>query len=209
MSSWDRARYIPWSKIPQSGDDLDNQKERIFRELQREGAHQTATATATATTDSQLQQGISTTTGTTSTNKVDNGKPKEVYSHMELLKQAAFGGCIGSITGVVFGFMDGMRTAGQSTVLQRASNMAKFKYLMQGASRSGAVFGGFFGGFHIIKYGLRVTMDPGEAAEIVVGGAVSMGALMAKPQFRPFMPYGSMLIIMDVAHIVMREMDKE
>ena len=127
---------------------------------------------------------------------------------MQLVRQAAFGGCLGAITGGVFGFMDGMRTAGQSPILQKASNMAKFKYLTQGTTRSGSVFGAFFGGFHVLKYGLRVTADPGEAAEIVVGGAVSMGALMYKPAFRPFMPYGSMLILMDVAHIVMREMDK-
>jgi hypothetical protein len=72
----------------------------------------------------------------------------------------------------------------------------------------GSVFGAFFGGFHVIKYGLRVTVDPGEAGEIAISGAISMGALMAKPSFRPFMPYGSMLIIMDIAHIAMREWDK-
>jgi len=79
--------------------------------------------------------------------------------------------------------------------------------LMQGVTRSGSVFGVFFGGYHICKYGLRVTADPGEAGEIVVGGAVSMAALMAKPSFRPFMPYGSMLIVMDVVHIVMHQME--
>ena len=202
MSSWDRARYIPWSKIPATGDDLENQKERIFRQLQRE----------TRQSEAQLQErnpAIPVIEGGADMNAEAATKTKTPYSHMELFRQACFGTCIGSITGVVFGFMDGMRTAGQSQVLQKASNVAKFRYLMQGTSRSGAVFGVFFGGFHVLKYGLRVTADPGEAAEIVIGGAVSMGALMAKPQFRPFMPYGSMLIVMDVAHIVMREFDKE
>ena len=36
MSSWERARYIPWDRIPQEGADLDVEKERIFRQLQRE-----------------------------------------------------------------------------------------------------------------------------------------------------------------------------
>jgi hypothetical protein len=126
MSSWDRARYIPWSKIPQDGKDLESQKERIYRELQRE----------TQQTELQLQErnlptidsgGAAKTVSTT----------KVPYSHMELFRQAAFGACIGSITGCVFGFMDGMRTAGQSAVLQRASDMAKFRYLLQGTTRSG------------------------------------------------------------------------
>ena len=215
MSSWDRARYIPWEKIPQSGDNLDTQKDRIIRELQREalqqkpppqqqqagGQQQQQQQQGTTDTTAQVQDGADKTTLEVST--------KEPYTHMGLLRQAAFGGCIGSITGVVFGFMDGMRTGGQSQVLQKASNMAKFRYLMQGTTRSGAVFGVFYGGFHVLKYGLRVTLDPGEAGEIVVAGAASMGGLMAKPQYRPFMPYGSMLIIMDIAHIVMREMDKD
>ena len=208
MSSWDRARYIPWEKIPQSGDNLEAQKDRIIRELQREAMQQKKGG-------QQLQQQQSSTAavgegGADSKDAIDADViTKEPYTHMGLLRQAAFGGCIGSITGVVFGFMDGMRTGGQSQVLKKASNMAKFRYLMQGTTRSGAVFGVFYGGFHVLKYGMRVTLDPGEAGEIVVAGAASMGALMAKPQYRPFMPYGSMLIIMDVAHIVMREMDKE
>jgi hypothetical protein len=179
--------------------ELDTQKERIFRELQRE----------TQQTELQLQERNPAVPTTGDGKSKDAINTKVPYSHMELLRQGAFGACIGAITGTVFGFMDGMRTAGQSPVLQKASNMAKFKYLMQGTTRSGSVFGAFFGGFHILKYGLRVTADPGEAGEIVISGAVSMGALMAKPAFRPFMPYGSMLILMDVAHIVMREMDKE
>lgn len=105
--------------------------------------------------------------------------------------------------------MDGMRTATQSTTLQKASNKAKFKFLMQGTTRSGAVFGGFFGGYMIAKYGIRVVADPGEAGEVFMAGACSMGALMSRPSFRPYMPYGSMLIVMDVFQIVMREMEKQ
>lgn len=206
MSAWDRARYIPWTHIPQDGKNLDAEKERIYRQLQR-------TTQQDELTMQQRNPVIP---------KVESGEPeskdaaaeknkiiKVPYSNMELFRQAAFGSTIGAITGCVFGFMDGMRTAGQSATLQKASNNAKLKYLMQGTTRAGAVFGTYFGGYHVLKYGLRVVADPGEAGEIIVAGACSMGALMSQPAYRPFMPYGSMLIIMDIAHIVMREMDKE
>lgn len=124
---------------------------------------------------------------------------------MDLLRQAALGGCIGTITGSVFGFMDGMRTAGESSVLQKASNVAKGRYLMQGTTRSATVFGLFFGGFHIVKYGLRVTLEPGEFGEIALSAPVAMGALFAQPATRQAMPYGAMLIAMDTVNLYMRK----
>jgi hypothetical protein len=168
-----------------------------MRDLQREAnQHEKAkNQPQLSTTDGQQQESqiIST--------KID-------FQWSELFKSAAFGGCIGAITGTVFGFMDGMRTAGQSEVLKNASNVAKGKYLLQGTTRSATMFGVFFGGFHVVKYGLRVTADPGEWGEIGIAGAVSLGALMSKPAFRPSMPYASMLVIMDGVHIVMREFEK-
>ena len=195
MSSWERSRYIPWSRIPQDGSDLGQKKERIFRELQREAERQAK---------AQEQQRQSS-TGQSQESQLSTRIP---FRWSELFKSAAFGGCIGAITGTVFGFMDGMRTAGSSDVLKNASNMAKGKYLLQGTTRSATLFGVFFGGFHVVKYGLRVAVDPGEFSEIGLAGAVSMGALMSKPAFRPSIPYASMLIIMDGVHIVMREFDK-
>ena len=94
MSSWERARYIPWSKIPQDGSDLETQKERIFRELQRE----------TQKTELQLQERNPAvpTTGTKEETK-NTTNTKVPYSHMELFRQAAFGSTIGALTGCVFG----------------------------------------------------------------------------------------------------------
>lgn len=123
----------------------------------------------------------------------------------ELFKNAAFGGTIGAITGSVFGFMDGMRTAQQSEVLMNASNVAKTRYITQGTSRSAALFGAFFGGFHILRYGIRVAADPGEWGEIGIAGAASIGALVSQPKLRPSLPYASMLVFMDCVHIVMRQ----
>lgn len=59
-----------------------------------------------------------------------------------------------------------------------------------------------------MKYGLRVIADPGEWTEIGVAGAVSMGALVSRPSFRPSVPYAGMLVVMDGVHIIMREFDK-
>jgi hypothetical protein len=195
MSSWERARYIPWDRIPEDGTDIDTKKERIFRELQRETIQ-----------DELLQQERHAVEPTGSGQEAAGiTKTKIPYSNMELMRQAAFGGCIGSITGAVFGFMDGMRSAGESSVLLKASNMAKGRYLMQGTTRSATVFGVFFSGFHVVKYGLRVALDPGDIAEIGLAGAVSMGALMSRPAYRASVPYAAMLVGMDGVNHVMRK----
>lgn len=200
MSSWERARFLPWSRIPQDGRDIGNQKERIFRQMQREATLKEQQAQQMEGAGTDLAAGADGQVVTQST-----GVP---FTYMGLFKSAAFGGCIGSITGSVFGFMDGMRGAGENPVLKNASNMAKAKYLMQGTTRSATVFGIFFGGFHCIKYGLRVVTDPGEFTEIGIAGVLSMGALMSQPAYRPSLPYASMLIIMDSVHILMRDINK-
>jgi hypothetical protein len=200
MSAWERARYIPWDRIPQSGENLEAQKERIFRELQkvtiedelRSGDHKPSVVT------NNVEQSATSA-------PANKGWTKVPFSSMVLLRQAAFGGCIGTLTGSVFGFMDSMRTVGESQVMQKASNAAKGRYLMQGTTRSAAMFGVFFGGFHITKYGVRVLADPGEIAEIALSGAISVGALTYKPAWRASIPYAVMLIAMDSAHYIMRQ----
>ena len=126
---------------------------------------------------------------------------------MDLLRQAAFGACIGTITGSVFGFMDGMRLAGESPVLKKASNVSKAKYLVQGTTRSATVFGTFFAGYHVFKYGLRCTVNPGEYAEIFWAAPVGLGALYVRPTTRAALPYASMLIGMDLFNLYMRKTD--
>jgi hypothetical protein len=100
--------------------------------------------------------------------------------------------------------MDSMRVAGESKVLVNASNAAKARFLMQGTTRSAALFGGFFGGFHVMKYGIQVAVDPGEVGEIVGAAALSLGALMYKPAYRPSLPYAAMLIAMDSVQMFMK-----
>lgn len=199
MSSWDRARFVPWSRIPKdTWEDVESQKERIFRELQRETIEdelkqqERQQVDPTEAADEQSQTSLT------------SMRTKIPFSSMELLRQAAFGGCIGSVTGAAFGFMDGMRTTGESQLLQKASNAAKGRYLLQGTTRSATMFGVFFGGYHVLKYGLRVTLDPGQVGEIVVAGAASTAALMYKPVWRASMPYAMMLISMDAVNLMMR-----
>jgi hypothetical protein len=196
MSSWERSRFIPWDRIPQDGSNLQHQKDKIFRELQRETIEDELSQQAGRTAEPSVGESPATEKST-----------KIPYSNIELLRQAAFGGCVGSISGSVFGFMDSMRTVGDQPVLANASNAAKGKYILQGTTRSATIFGVFFGGFQLIKYGVRIAMDPGDVTEIGIAGAASMGALMIKPAFRPSMPYAAMLVVMDGVSLAMKKMN--
>ena len=59
-----------------------------------------------------------------------------------------------------------------------------------------------------VKYGLKVSFDPGEFTQVVLAGTASMGTLMTKPTWRPSMPYAGMLIVMDSFQIIMKEFEK-
>jgi hypothetical protein len=218
MSSWERSRFIPWDRIPLPDTrprgpgeappaSLDARRERIFRQLQRgdennENAANYDGTAATSTSFSQVEAADSISQGQTTAGKV----LKIPYSHMDLARQAAFGACIGSVTGAVFGFMDSMRIAGESPVLQNASNMAKGRYIMQGTTRSATVFGLFFTGYHVAKYGLRIAVLPdNDMGEIAVAAPLSLGILMANPATRPALPYATMLVVMDSVHLYMRK----
>lgn len=206
MSSWERARFIPWTHIPADGDNLEHDKERVFRQLQRETIEEelrqqernpAQTVAAVESESSSLAA------GTSASNK--NVSHRVPFSTMELFRQIAFGGCIGVITGGVFGFMDSMRTAGSSTMLQNASNVAKGRFLLEGTTKSATQFGLFFAGFHVAKYGIRVAADPGEFVEIGIAGAASMGVLAYRPAWRANMPYAGMLIVMDAVNHAMKK----
>jgi len=211
MSSWDRTRYIPWSKLPavsSTEESYDTQKERVFRSLQKE-ANREKESLSHSKGEKQLKRQDD--QGIVPPEIVESRKKKGLfnsgveYETPDLLRSLAFGGCIGSITGSVFGFMDGMKTASENKMLKNASNMAKTKYLMQGTTRTGMTFGLFFGGFHCLKYGIRVAADPGQAAEICAAGVLSVGAMMVKPVTRASIPYAGMLIAMDSFSIYMRD----
>lgn len=200
--------------------DPDTEKERIFRLLRQEAAKEEAAAKAALG-----EGGEEGTTGTVGQNEISimsteagggvnayGAKPTILgmksavpYTNVDLFRNFAFGATIGSITGSVFGFMDGMRSAQDSPVLKNASNMAKGRYLIQGATRSGLMFGGIFGGFQSLKYGVRCLADPGDIGEIAIASAISLGAMTVKPVTRPSIPYAGMLIAMDAFNIYMRD----
>jgi hypothetical protein len=71
------------------------------------------------------------------------------------------------------------------------------------------LFLAFFGGFHVLKYGVRVVGDPGEYTEIAIAAPVILGGMMTQPAFRPAMPYAAMLILMDGVNIFMRNTDDD
>ena len=220
-SAWDRSRRIPWSRLDQTpappGEKIDyvSQRERILGTLAREKALAEQEHVALLREQKHGSGGKQSASGeetTWSSSEADSGAIIKKnswtaipFSSAEMIRQATFGVCMGSITGAVFGFMDGMKQAGESTVLKKASNAAKGKFILQGTSRAGIMFGGFFGGFHVAKYGIRVIADPGDYSEITLAGAISMGAMAVKPTTRASMPYAGMLIAMDVFHTYMSE----
>lgn len=133
------------------------------------------------------------------------GRP---YQTSDLLRNLAFGATIGSITGMCFGFMDSIRSAQSSPLLKSASRDAQGKFIFQGTYRSGFFYGGFFGIFHTIKYGVRTVIDPGDVGEIGVASVLTLGGMFAKREWRASLPYAVMLVGMDGFHIFMREEGK-
>eukprot|EP00522_Entomoneis_paludosa_P017138 CAMPEP_0172441998 /NCGR_PEP_ID=MMETSP1065-20121228/2481_1 /TAXON_ID=265537 /ORGANISM="Amphiprora paludosa, Strain CCMP125" /LENGTH=205 /DNA_ID=CAMNT_0013191641 /DNA_START=194 /DNA_END=811 /DNA_ORIENTATION=- len=197
MSSWERARSIPWDRIPHDGSNLDEQKERIFRDLQREAIEGELQQQERHDNAPTVEGAIVAEAGGATEAKKQQKFP---YSNMEVLRQAAFGGTIGTITGGVFGMLDGMRAAGESTLLKNASDAAKARYIFEGTTRNATLFGVFFAGFHVFKYGLRVVSNDelGPYSETAIAAPVSVGILAYNPAWRPAVPYGCMLIGMDM-----------
>ncbi|EED90790.1 predicted protein [Thalassiosira pseudonana CCMP1335] len=228
MSSWDRTRSIPWSRAtpvsPSSpsgeNEDIDLNRERVFRDLAREAAQEEKEREERKKLEDDGVRGDgsvqTTTTETQQSNNNNNNNSNKVelnflgyqgrpYQTSDLLRNAAFGATIGSITGMCFGFMDSLRTASSSSVLKSASRSAQGKFVFQGTYRSGMFFGAFFSLFHTVKYGTRVLVDPGDVGEIGVGSLVALGGLFARREWRASLPYAVMLVGMDGFHVLMRD----
>ena len=228
---WSRAIPVAPATPDGAPEDVELMKERIWRDLSREAANEqkeldrlkeeggskqqhvnvsneVAGGTYNATADTTQQQSIS------STPQQQKQKQPEVnflgyvgrpYQTSDLLRNLAFGGTIGSITGMCFGFMDSIRSAQSSELLKSASRSAQGKFIFQGTYRSGMFFGGFFGVFHTIKYGTRVLVDPGDLGEISLASVLACGGVFARREWRASLPYAVMLVGMDSFHCFMRE----
>jgi hypothetical protein len=214
MSSWERSRYIPWDRIPlpdtrlRQPDEapplpLEDERERIIRKLQRESINSVVPSEANTREAMDTSASEAAVVVTPPIAKVDENVV--IYTHLDLLRQAAFGGCIGTITGSIFGFMDGMRNAGELPILQKASNMAKGRYILQGTTRASVLFGTFFSGYHTLRYGIRVAFNTSEYGEIGLASPIALGTLWAYPPTRHALPYGAMLIVMDSVNLYMRK----
>ena len=225
---WSRA--IPVAPATASGEkeDVDLMKERIWRDLSWEAAQENKELkeqreTASLNTGGQSIGGV----GESSASNNDASHQQQLsssitgnsddvqltflgykgrrYQTSDLLRNAAFGATIGSVTGMCFGFMDSIRSASSSTLLKSASRSAQGKFVFQGTYRSGMFFGAFFTVFHTFKYGTRILVDPGDVGEISVASLAALGGVMAKREWRVSMPYATMLVAMDAFHVFMRE----
>lgn len=255
MSSWDRSRSIPWSRVipvapapPMGGaptspnENVDLMRERIWRDLAREAKREEKELENVAAAADGMVAALG---GNINGSSIDSssrggitplpesnpphdepptlqksqklqqqetnnflgyiGRPYQTY---DLLRNLAFGATIGSITGMCFGFMDSIRSAQTSSLLKSASRDAQGKFIFQGTYRSGIFYGGFFGVFHTVKYGIRTVIDPGNVGEIGAASVVTLCGMFAKREWRASLPYAVMLVGMDGFHIFMREEGK-
>ena len=195
-SSWEQSRRKPWSMLSSHG-----------KHLEKKGRDNSENLTSAHGTAQQVGAPLSSQTPSISSNEKLGQEQvnKEQFEYMDLFRQMAFGGTVGAFTGVMFGFMDGMREAQSSKLLKNASNSAKARFLVQGSSRAGLIFGSFFSGFQAVKYATKVSLDPGVVGEIGIASVLSMVALGYQPTTRVFLPYGGMLICMDSISAYMRE----
>lgn len=215
MSGWERSRSLPWDRIPRDVDglEIDEARERLFRQMHRETVEEELLTqernlglASTGENENVSESGSDAVAAADAKKAAAAAAARRYqYSNMQLLRQAAFGATLGSITGGVFGFMDGMRTAGESKMLSKASPVAQTKYLMESTRRSATLFGCMFMGFQVGKYAIRVVgNDPGDVVEIVGSGVATLGTLMYRPTWRAAVPYAFMLMGMDSFQCYMR-----
>mmetsp|Transcript_50892 Transcript_50892/g.99567 ORF Transcript_50892/g.99567 Transcript_50892/m.99567 type:complete len:221 (+) Transcript_50892:147-809(+) len=210
MSAWERSRRIPWSTVVQ---DAQLEKDAEFvppplssNDSQGSVAPQLTDSAQKTPADSTLdiQDNESGLIENTVQKKNIFGSSR-TFGLGDLFRDIVFGVSIGSITGTMFGFMDSMKQSTSSKVLRNASAGAKMKFLVDGSVRTGSVFGGFFGGYHVMKYGVRTVLDPGQFTEIALSGAGSLGVVMYKPNLRMYFPYAGMLVLMDAFQTATRD----
>jgi hypothetical protein len=118
-------------------------------------------------------------------------------------RNSLFGLSVGGITGLTFGFMDGMKQVQDSTSLKSLSNSAKGAFIMRGTGTTGMMFGGFFTAFHGLKYIIRTLSDADDGPQIIGATMASLGGLAYYQ--RRLVPYGIMLVGMDSFNLLFRE----
>jgi len=127
------------------------------------------------------------------------------FAFPDLFRTVAFGGSVGGLTGLMFGFMDAMKTVQESKSLITLSNAAKGRYIFKTCTHSSLIFGGFFAAFHTTKYATRLVFDSSDEFQIATGTLASMGGLMYQQSNRRLAPYAVMLIGFDTFNLLWRE----
>ena len=224
----DLMRERIWRDLAREASEYDRQQRELLvandnddntsdnnNDTRRNSPHDDVTAGAN---ENMLPPATTTTASSSSSTQKSNNKPPEEvnflgyvgrpYQTSDLFRNVAFGATIGSITGMCFGFMDSIRLAQSSDLLKVASKSAQGKFVFQGTYRSGMFFGLFFGAFHAVKFGTRVLTDPGDVGEIGMAGAVTLGGVIAKKEWRASLPYAMMLVAMDSFHVFTRQEGK-
>ena len=189
--SWDRSRKTPWKSLNGVEDQiLNNRREND------------AWDDSSTNNDNEMNSSSSSSSDSSSIKTV---VPLQ-FEFPSFGRSLLFGGCVGSLSGTAFGFMDSMKTVQESVSLKSLSNSQKGKYIFNGMTRNGMLFGGFFGGYHGLKYVIRTGLgNPGDWAEIITAGTISLGVVAYKPNTRVALPYAFMLLAMDTFNLMARD----
>jgi hypothetical protein len=120
MTSWERSRFIPWTRLSDvSVPEYEHAKEQVYRSLNRDAIKEKDNLSVNIVKKGgDLSQANGTHVSNVAGVKSSSTRNDVVYNTPDLVRSLAFGASIGSITGAVFGFMDGMRSAGESKILK-------------------------------------------------------------------------------------------
>merc|ERR1719273_871574 len=114
MSSWERSRRIPWSRIDQSVEakDLERYRESVYRDVQRQRVQMERNdkknddATQSSLSDNEttmtMQQQQHRQQPSSSSSEIKKSMLSQIserYTTWDLIKHTGFGACLGSITG--------------------------------------------------------------------------------------------------------------
>ena len=152
--SWDEARKAPWKNLNSVESVSKNRLKAANKSLTASGsdAGQTSASNSGANAAANIPSKPIVKAQPTILGFIPTARE---FTWGELGRNVLFGVSVGGITGITFGFMDGMKQVQESQSLKSLSNNAKGSYIMRGCGTTGMAFAGFFSGFHAFKYGLR------------------------------------------------------
>lgn len=106
--------------------------------------------------------------------------------------RGAFGMVCGGLTGAIFGTVNALK----DTKAMTARNSLVTKKIMQTAG----YFGSFFAAYHGLRKAFSLYSGQPKEANIAMATVASVVPLVTLPPLRPMIPYGLMLIVLDIAN---------